>query len=242
MSTRFAAIVLALSFLAGCATVSRPIPPPQQADSAGLLLGLKVRLSGMANYRADTVYFARQCQPAEKNCDDKLLTSSFASDGRIYLLNALPGRYQAVAASFGSGMPGDNSLYFAYFPASLSQASSVQVQAGQLSYAGSYLLSAVVGVCPESAEPAQLAYAEQLEPGTPKCGFFKTLLHKIATGNFIIIAGSAYPVGTQTFHYRGTSFQQEQAAGDWSAITQQVQGDLAGSPWAGIRLQPRSNE
>lgn len=237
MRRHHALLVPLLLLLAACAATPLRPPTPQQADSAGLLLGLKVRVSGIATYRADTVYFVRQCDAAAPDCDGRLLASNFASDGRVYLLNAAPGNYQPVVAAFGSGMPGDNSLYFTYFPAALTTTGSVRVRPGQLAYAGSYVLTASSGVCPDSAEPAQLAFAEKIEPGTPKCGLFKTLLHKIATGDFIFIAGTAYPIGTQTFHYHGTGFQPDPAAGDVTGIARQVQQDLAGSGWE-APLQP----
>lgn len=224
--------------ISGCASMAVPVPQPNDSDSAGLVIDLKVRLSGIATYKADVVYFVRNCPPAPEGCEDHLIPSNYAKDGRVYLLNAPPGDYRAVATAFESGVFGDNSLYFAYLPNSLVNASSSRVQSGNLTYAGSYLVSASHGVCPENAEPDQLKYAEMIEPGTPKCGFFKTLIHKLANSDYIFIGGKAYSVGKQTYHYQGTAYEKQQpsdaAAGAFGAVLK----DLSETGWAG-KVRPQ---
>lgn len=228
---RGVSIVLTALFLTGCVSVSPQVPPPFEPDSAGLVMSLKVRVSGVATYRADIVYFVKSCPDSNERCDDSLLTSNYSKDGRIYLLNAEPGEYRAVAAAFESGLFGDNSLYFTYFPSSLVNDSATQVHPRHLAFAGSYLVAASLGVCPENAESDQLKYAELIEPGTPKCGFFKTLMHRLGSGDYIFIGGKAYPVGKQTFHYRGLGYEKSQTSEGVSDILESARDDLAGAGW-----------
>jgi hypothetical protein len=231
--SRLAPVALVVMLLAGCASQSVPVPQPETAQSAGVGMELKVRVSGLATYRADGAFFVRSCTTDTRaTCKERLTNSNYGKDGRLYLLNAEPGEYRAVAAAFRSGTPGDQSLYFAYFPSAMADASKVQVRPGQFVYAGSYRLSAFLGLCPDKAEPAQLKYAEMLEPGTPKCGFFKTLMHKLATGDYLFIGGTAYPVGTQTFHYRGASFEKSAEPTDASNFRNAARRDLSGAGWS----------
>lgn len=229
---RLAQAAAVLLLLAGCASQPVPVPPPATPHSAGLGMALKVRVSGLASYRADGAFFVRRCAAdAGAACTERLVASNYGKDGRLYLLNAEPGEYRAVAAAFRSGAPGDRSLYFAYFPAAMREAATVRVDPGQLAYAGSYRLAASIGLCPGQAEPAQLQYAEMLEPGTPKCGFFKTLLHQLATGDYLFIGGTAYPVGTQTFHYRGASFEKSTEPAEAREFRNAARRDLGGAGW-----------
>ena len=191
---------------------------------------VEVRASGLATYRVDAVYFVKRC-PADEACEERLIPSNYAKEGRVYLLNAEPGDYLAVAAAFESGMLGDNSLYFAYFPASLINASATAIRTKGLTYAGRYKLSASHGLCADNTEPGQLKYAQMIEPDSPKCGFWQPLVHKLSKGDFIFIGGKAYSVGQQTFHYRGTSYEVLPNSNDAGAFFEQAQRDLSGAGW-----------
>lgn len=234
--SRHVLIVLTALFIAGCASAPPQIPIPQNPDSAGIGIHLRVRVSGLATYRADIVYFVKNCLEPVERCDDRLLASNFAKDGRIYLLNAEPGKYRAVAAAFESGVLGDNSLYFTYFPGSLTNETVVDVWPGRLANAGSYLVSASYGLCPDNAEARQLQDAEIIERGTPKCGLFRSLLGKLGSGNYVFIGGKAYAAGTQTYHYRGTGFEKQQTPLGSPGFLEAARSDLAGSAWEAITI------
>lgn len=226
--------VLAVVSLTGCASMAPQIPPPHDSDSAGLFIDIKVRVSGLLTYRADIVYFVKNCLEKSEQCDNRLIASNYAKEGRIYLLNATPGEYRAVAAAFDAGIPGDDNLYFTYFPNSLINSASIQAAPNSLAFAGSYLVSASYGVCPDSAEAIQLKYAELIEPGTPKCGLFKMTMHKLASGDFIFVGGKAYSVGKQTYHYRGTAYEKQDALGGQTDYFESASNDLIGTGWEGL--------
>ena len=220
---------LALLVLAACTSVPT-VPPPVSEQSSALGMYVEVRASGLVTYRADAVYFVKRCQ-ANESCEERLIPSNYAKDGRVYLLNAEPGEYQAVAAAFESGMLGDRSIYFAYFPAAMVDASVTAITARGLAYAGHYKLFATLGLCADNAEPGQLKYARMIEPDSPKCGFWQPLVHKLSQGDFIFIAGKAYLVGKQTFHYRGTRYEATPGASDAAEFFERAQTDLSAAGW-----------
>lgn len=219
--------------LGGCATVL-PVPAPHDQESAGLMIEVKVRVSNLATYRADAVYFVKNCvEGVGGQCDERLIASSYAKEGRVYLLNVPPGEYRAVATSFMSGVWGDNGLYFAYFPSALAKDSTIRVGPRQLAYLGAFLLSASYGVCSDTAEASQIKYAELIEPGTPKCGWLKTTMHKLGSGDYVFIGGKAYVAGKVTFHYQGGAYEKQNVlpgALGWRSL---VRNDLNGSGWEG---------
>lgn len=222
-------VLVAVLMLAACAVVPT-VPPPADAQSSALGMYVEVRVSGLATYRADTVYFVKRC-PAEASCEERLVASNYAKDGRVYLLNAEPGEYLAVAAAFESGMFADSSLYFTYFPPSLIKASAITVKVGGFAYAGRYKLAASYGLCADSADPEQLKYAQMIDPNSLKCGFWRPLMHKMSSGDFMFIAGKAYPVGRQTYHYRGTSYEAMPNSQDADRFFEEARSDLSGAGW-----------
>lgn len=226
---RWLVAFLTLLIVAACAEVPT-VPPPGGEQSAALGIVVEVRVSGLATYRADAAYFVKRC-PANEACDERLILSSYGKDGRIYLLNAEPGEYGAVAVAFESGMPGDKSLYFAYFPDALTKASVTPIKGKGLAYAGHYKLAASLGLCPDNAEPGQLKVAQMIEPDSPKCGFWQPLVHKLSKGDFVFIGGKAYAVGKQAFHYRGTHFEATNNATDAAEFFEQARADLSEAGW-----------
>lgn len=221
----------AVMLISGCASNPVAVPNPYNSESAGVGVALKVNLSGMITYRADTIYFVRGCPDAEENCGSQFVRSNYAKDGRIYLLNAEPGEYMAVAAAVDINVLGDHSVYFVYFPGTLAEKTKIKVRPGRLENAGNYVVSAAYGVCPENAEADQLKHAEMMAPGVPKCGFWNILAYQLATSNYIFIAGKAYTAGTQIFHYRGTGFEELQNAGDPLEFYRNANSDLSGAGW-----------
>ena len=224
-------VVLVGVLASGCANNPVKIPPPRDAESAGVGIAVTVRIHGMATYRADTIYFAKGCSKSDDKCAEQLVVSNYSNGGRVYLLNADPGEYKPVAAAFESGMLGDKSIYFAYFPEAMTAASMVIVQKGKFAYAGSYLVPASLGLCPDNAEPSQIKYADLIEPGAPKCGFWKMLMHKLVTGDYLFVGGKAYPTGSQTFHYHGTGYEQIEKPGESPSFFESAKSDLSGAGW-----------
>jgi hypothetical protein len=118
---RVIAIWIGLCVCLGCATV----PPPPPAGSDVSVVGIKVevrdplaKLFGplwpicivlyCGEYSAVAVYFVRT-DTSNPFSQETLIPSNYASDGYVYLVNAPPGRYAAVAAFHNQPMPGTTS-------------------------------------------------------------------------------------------------------------------------------------
>lgn len=217
--TRLLFVACAASVMAGAASAVD--------DANGAVVGISVRVRGpmsFPTYDADTVYFVKRCEPGE-TCDERLHASSHATHGRAYWVDAEPGAYVAVAASFQ--VLGAPDLYFVYFPSEVIEASLVQAVPGGIAFAGSYVLSTSIGLCADTAEPVQLKYAEQIDLGSPKCGLVKSTLGKLAEGKYVIVGGKALPVGGYLYHYRGLAHTARRGADDEAKFLSQAPRDLA---------------
>lgn len=223
-------VILGSFAAAGCASIP-PIPLPGNDQSGGIGVFVKVELSGLANYRADAVFFAKRCE-ANTVCDERLLRSNYAKEGRIYLLNAEPGDYVVVAAVVDTGLFGDHYLNITYFSQSLINSSAVPLSGPGLTYGGSYEVAASLGLCPDNAEPVQLKHAQMIEPGTPKCGFWEPYFYRLSHTNLMFIGGKAYPSGNMPpSHFRETGYTSAQNDGDVAEFFARAKEDLAGAGW-----------
>ena len=92
VSLRVLVILVALSTAVACATT--PPPSPFDAESSIIGIRVKVRAFKLFSTAAERVYFVRLDERAEE-----VVPSNYAGGGYIYLVNAAPGRYAAVAAA-----------------------------------------------------------------------------------------------------------------------------------------------
>jgi hypothetical protein len=81
-----------------------------------------------------TAYFVRLADDSDPMRQPELLRSNYAEDGVLYLLDAPPGRYAAVAC-YGRGQETD---WTAYFPESLILATDKPVPEGRAVLLGSF--------------------------------------------------------------------------------------------------------
>jgi hypothetical protein len=95
---------------------------------------------------------------------------------------------------------------------------------GRAPYLGTDTAITTDGVCPDSADAQQLRYAEAIEPGTPKCGLFKMLLHRIASGE------TAYPTSADLPLPR-RQFQSLAGAAEAATFREAARSDLIGAGW-----------
>lgn len=232
---RLAAALLAASLVAlltGCATTppAPEAPPPADGDTGGIVLQVDVSALIGASIAAERIFFVRLDGEAAPD-PRPLLVSNFRRDGRVYLLAVPPGRYAAVAALRNETTFGTTDSRFAYFPQALIDRTETTVLAGTLASAGRHAVGLTMpGVCPDSADAAQLRHAEMLAPGVPKCGFLKIVLHDIATRPMMFANGVAVPMGNSVYHHRALPREgAPAAAGD--DLLEQARHDLQGSGW-----------
>lgn|SRR5204862_1242452 len=148
--------VLLIGSLPGCASIPRAEDP----DSSAIAIRFETQVP-VFGHVPSTVFFARIEDDGEI-AQDQVIESNFARRGRVYLLNAAPGKYVAVA-SVRSDQYG---RYLTLFSKELIESTRVEVVPGKLAFMGSYFVREPPGM--GSAEPIQKHYAELLAPGLPE--------------------------------------------------------------------------
>jgi len=218
-------LVFLLVSLAACATA----PVPRAEDSSRSGIGIDVQfefpISFFLTYGADGVYFASSCKSITTGCDEKLYPSNFAKDGRIYLLNAPPGVYEAVASIYLWGV-----AYIAYFPQKLVAQTRAKVEKGTFAYAGTYVIKLSLGICPGEADETQLFYAEKFQPGTPKCSLIDSTASKLSQAHYIFV-GTGFVAYGYVNHYRASIIKAYRDETHEHAFLEKAQKDLASGGW-----------
>lgn len=165
-----------LLVLSACVTLPPP-PGPEDSQSAAIGISLVIRpplrLFGLADQKTDmTVYFIRLDQ--EKAAPDSLLRttlyrSNYTHGNQVYLLNATPGKYAAVAVFFekasqplspapgalpvASGPPKE---FWTYLSEDVIRQTEVTVPTGAIRYMGDFVIDQAVGM--KNADEAQDHY------------------------------------------------------------------------------------
>jgi hypothetical protein len=158
-------------------------------------------------YLPSIVFFVRT-----ENDDDlaqsQVIRSNFAKRGRLYLLNAPPGKYAAVASFRSDQYAG----YLTVFSKELIDSTRVAVVPSKLAFMGSYSLGESVRM--GSAEPIQKHYAELLAPG---------------------MSGSVIKQFLVGYHpYRGTMRKGRRDEAAQAEFLTESREDFAGSGWEEI--------
>lgn len=228
---KFSILTLLLSvFTAGCVTTPT-VPNMKAQDGSGLGIAIKLRGPlGFPTYDAQIVYFVRLDAGRDLH-PETVYVSNFAKDGRVYLLNAAPGEYAAIAASFTALGP---DLYLTYFPEDIAELTRVLVDSATFQYAGSYLVDMSIGLCEGEADETQLYFSERFAPGSPKCGLVKPLLHKVAKGPLVIIGSNVILSGASTYHYRGSLREVKRDNSDKNEFLIKAQEDLVEGGWRSV--------
>lgn len=236
-----AMLVVILS--AACGSAPRHPPAPVMAQAAAITIKIHLRLPTLKFSDGDdvatTVYFVKACTQPGTPCEERLIPSNHERNGRVYLLNAEPGEYRPVAASFESVrtvlLVTSRGVAITYLPDSLAREASVEVQPGRLVDAGQHLIHATYGVCRDTADPGQVRVAELMDPGTEKCGLVDVavdaLLHIYRLMKpEVVIGGKTYPAGTSAHHYRGLSHEALPDASNADSL-EAARKDLEAAGW-----------
>lgn len=223
MKTSYA--ILSVLLVAGCASM----PVPRMEDPQTSAVGIQVETQapiGILSQTPDRIFFVKLDGEGDIT-QSQVIASNFAKDGRIYLLNAKPGKYAAVAAFRSQAglpfapapQPGvsvsvsiGKTGYTTYFSKELIEATKVDVGHGEVAFMGSYIVKTSVGL--RDAEPIQNHYAELLAPGAPKSGFGHLL--------------------SGDYHYRGTISEAKRDKDARTEFLRKANDDLAEGGWAQI--------
>lgn len=181
MKTAFAWLTFPLVALA-CGA-----PPPAAADAA--LLGVRISIEGdfgLSKTSAEQVYFARVGESGDLSVAT-LIPSNYATDGYVFLLNAVPGTYAAVVAA--SSTESDATVYdgqaapaagpheldeLTYLPELVVSHTVIRVEPGTAAFMGDYVLGRELFF--DAADETQLHYYRLLQPGEASGGLVGALL------------------------------------------------------------------
>ncbi len=171
--------IVAIAVLSACAGLL-PAPTPQDRASAGIGVLVKTRAPiKMFSAKVDSVMFVRlEGNDRSQYISTQPIASNYNKDGYIYLLNAPPGRYVAVATfrsqasaptapAGGGGVtvtvnPGDTD-YTTYFSRDLVKATEVTVEPGSIVFMGEFTVDTSTKF--EDADDVQSHYFRLISPG-----------------------------------------------------------------------------
>jgi hypothetical protein len=147
----------------------------EQSGSSAIGISLEIEapfgFGWLTSKSAEVVYFIR-VDNNQSIFQSSVIRSNFGKDGRVYLLNVLPGEYMAVAYSYevltGTSTGPKSIRYLVFFSKELVEQTYVSISKGQVSFAGNYILWAslidprLIGV-----DDVQRHYKNMMSPNLP---------------------------------------------------------------------------
>jgi len=202
------ALALAVLALAGCAT---GLPARSGPERGGIGISVQVRPPiGLAIFTraSQRVYFTRVDGEQGLFAQDHVILSNYSADGWVYLLDAPPGRYAAVASV--SSKQGKD--YVTVFSKQLIEATVVTVSPGAMAFMGEYLVDTSYSV--EHADTAQRHYLKVIRPSA--------------------IIGFTATLPTNVMFYRGSALEAKRDQATEMRFLSTAAGHLQGSEWNGL--------
>ncbi len=171
--------IIAITVLSACAG-QLPAPTPQDGASAGIGVWVKTRAPiKLFTGKVDSVMFVRlEGNDRSQYISTQPIASNYIKGGYIYLLNAPPGRYAAVAtylskmsaptAPTGGGgvtvtVSSGDTDYTTYFSRDLVKATEVTVEPGKIVFMGEVNVDTSTSF--EDADDIQSHYFRLISPG-----------------------------------------------------------------------------
>ncbi len=169
---RFAPGILILLLTASPLFGKKQPPPPEpqpNRGSVGLVLHAWSPLP-VAKSAATKIYFVRIENEKDWFEARTLIASNYqARGGLVFLLNAEPGRYAAVAAQVKiAPIPGGDPICRVFFDQDMIPQTEVVVSAGTIVFGGDFTLQTSAPVNPSKRDRAQLHYHSIMPPRNPK--------------------------------------------------------------------------
>jgi hypothetical protein len=173
LTRRMVLILVSLSLATGLGlakVADLPVPDPERG-SLGVIIEAKPP-SKMGTMDAVQVFFVRLDEGVDPLNAESFIPSNFFGKGQVYLLNAKPGRYVAVAVQLRVGGPAGTSPQFhAFLSKELIPSTQTEVVAGKMAFMGEYMLETSSKM--DEADPAQSHYYQMILPETARKGFMK---------------------------------------------------------------------
>jgi hypothetical protein len=170
-------ILVATIGLAGCET---PGKPPEMLGTTPAAIGLSVGIdSAFQNQKPNAAYFVKLGDRNNVLSVYPVIRSNYVNGYHVYLLNAEPGLYAVVAASYSQFMPappptsggvsvtvsGGTIGRVAYFSEDVIRKTIVEVKPGSISYMGTYEIDMAAMAGFRAADRAQTHYRSQMQTG-----------------------------------------------------------------------------
>jgi len=229
----------ALALSLACATL--PPPARETADLSVIAIATSISTPLWGHTQAEYVYFVRLDESGTYAYDNPI-QSNYASDEYVYLFNAQPGRYAAVAAGYqqqSQGAPMGSSVglgggfsmgvsvsssstntFTAYLPRALIEETVVTVGPAEAVFIGEITLDKTSW---EAADDIQLHYYHLLAPGHEDL-------------NFLMRAFSGQS------HNAGAEHELDQSQGSQNRFLGHSQQEFAGAEWESIFQNPVGSE
>lgn len=218
--SKTALFVLPLLVTVSFAEAREPWLPAPDPERGAIAVTVRGRFPLGQKSPALQVYFVRLGDEVDMYSAESVVPSDFSKKKQVYLLNAKPGRYVAVAARLegpgtGLGMWGD---YVVFFDRAMISRTEVEVTPGRIAFVGDLLVDLKVKM--SEADEAQLHYLQLVEPGAARKGFTGRAMsgEYMYRGELIELDQTA---STETAFWtlaRGKIFK---SAPDWSARIEQ---------------------
>lgn len=156
-------VALALLALSACAGV----PPPRPLDSQSAAIGISVSLKApirLFSRAPDWIYFVKVEREEDLYTQgQQYRLSNYVEGDHVYLLNAPPGRYVAVAASYRTQtQKGATKEFTTFFSKELIKLTEVTAAPGTIVFMGKYVVNTSAGLT--DADDAQLHYFHLVAP------------------------------------------------------------------------------
>jgi len=165
--TRIASILAALMFVSSfgmAKDLALPAPDPARGSLA-ITLETKPPIK-IGTMSANQVYFVRLDEGEKLSDGESVIPSNFSGKNQIYLLNAKPGRYVAVAAQLDGGPRTDS---HAFLSEEAIQQTEVTVVPGKMTFIGQFKLQASTNM--SQADSVEAHYYRLILPDVSKKGF-----------------------------------------------------------------------
>ena len=160
------------ALLIGCG-LPKNLRTPDKIDSSVLGVSIKTITLKIFKNRQDTVYFVKLADTDEGLLATKVIPSNYSRGDYVYLINAEPGKYIAIASFFQQS---DNT-YNSFFDLNTIQNTMTVVGPGQIVYMGDITvenhLKNIYNNIEQNGDKAQLHYYNLLKSfmyGTYYCG------------------------------------------------------------------------
>jgi hypothetical protein len=166
-------MLIALSLL-GCG-LPKSLRVAETKDSSVIGISIRTITLKIFNNKPETVYFVKLDEKDENNLGNKIIPSNYARGNYVYLINAKPGKYAAVASFFTQT---DNS-YNSFYNAAIIKSTIIDVGPNQIVFAGKLSIENkmknLYQNIEQNGDKAQLHYYNLLKSfmyGTFYCGTY----------------------------------------------------------------------